>query len=230
MKRWYPGCGGRRVVPVDGCGCGIVRIQGAQGPQGPPGPQGTAGPRGPAGPSGAAGSVGATGAPGMTGSTGATGPAGVNGTELAAGRLTRTSVTPVLLDAGTRAVAIDWPVSTFDIGLDFDLSDPAAPSMIGGTAVYTVVVNVAVGVGSSFAGEQVNLDLYANGVFIARDIEYTPTNVPSIILFKVFALFPETSPTLTLQVQLTYPFGGNFFSALVYPADSSLSVEKATLA
>lgn len=176
---------------------------------------------GPTGPNGATGATGATGPMGEPGPVGPTGPSGMTG-----GKLSFDTITPILLSPSNRAFATEWPVILEDFGLTFDLSNPQNPSFGGGPAVYTLIVNLAVGIGSNFPDEQMNLDLYANGVFLSRDILYTPSNPPKIMLFKITTLYQSSDDPVTLQVQLTYPFNANFVSALVYPADSYLTVQK----
>lgn len=180
-------------------------------------------PPGPAGPMGNTGPAGATGPEGPTGATGA------SGTVITGGKIGRNALSSIFLDATTRSFTVDWPVVVNDLGINFDLSNPQAPSFAGGNALYTIFVDLAIGVGSSFANEQLSLDLYANGVFIARDILYTPSVIPQIMLFKIGTNFPNTDPTVQLEVMLTYPFGSNFLSAFVYPADSFISIAKALI-
>lgn len=217
---------------------GPTGADGATGPTGPTGAEGETGAMGLAGPTGGAGAAGPTGPVGATGpsgatgevgATGPTGPTGVSGTIITGGKIGRDALTPILLTPDSRAFTVDWPVVINDLGLNINVDNPEAPSFQGGTALYSIFVDLAVGVGSSFPDEQINLDLYANGIFIARDILYTASFAPQTLLFKIGTNFPNTDPTVTLQVVLTYPFNTNFLSAFVYAADSFISINKALI-
>ena len=169
------------------------------------------------------------GCPGATGATGPTGATGATGGGAAGGKLLRSAITPILLDSVNRTYLVNWDIVAEDFGMNFDISVPTAPAFSGGAALYTIYVNLAVGVGTDFAGQQINLDLFINNAFTARDILYTLPDPPKIMLFKIAAPFAATAPLLTAELQLSYPFGSDFYSALVYVDDSYLAVQKSML-
>lgn len=207
---------------------GATGPTGAQGPQGPSGLQGPQGVQGLLGPTGPAGPQGPQGLQGIPGPIGPTGPTGAPGQSalVTGGKLLRNSVTEVLLSPTARSHTVDWPVVALDQGLGWNVTDPFAPSISGGSGLYTLLLNLAIGAVSTFAGEQINLDVYVNGALIARDILYTPATAPVTLLAKTAALFAESNSPLTFQTVLTYPTGSHSFSALLYASDSFLAVQR----